>query len=184
LFGVDDDAIGAVVMNLMIVEPSSSPGWLAVKPTDTAPVTSLIGWYQAGVAVRVANQALVTPDQDAGTAADFWIQTSVPTHVIVDISGAFLAPEATALDTDVIQGLVNCSAGQVCGGTITCGAGYKLTGGGAGMASWVNGFDITFNSPLIGALDNTQAWRCEALNSTGAAREFYCTAICSRVPGR
>ena len=182
IFGVDDDAIGAVVMNVTVIEPSSAPGWLAVRPAQSPDPSALVAW--ATTNVRAANQGILTTDHQAGVAQEFWIQSSLPAHVIVDISGAFLAPGATALDTTIVQGAVPCVNGAVCMATAACPGGYRLTGGGAGAGAWVNGFDIYYNAPAIGAVPNTQDWLCQARNQSGSDQTFYCTAICSRTPGR
>jgi hypothetical protein len=88
-------------MNVTIVDPSTSPGFLAIKPTAAAPTTSLINWYEAGPAVQAANQGIVTIDQDVPTAAEFVIVASGPVHVIVDIFGAFIAPQWGTIATNV-----------------------------------------------------------------------------------
>jgi len=184
IFGVDDDAIGALVMNVLVLEPSSAPGWLAVRPVQSDDPSTLVGW--ATTNVRVANQGIVTPDHQPGVAQEFWIQTSLPAHVIVDISGAFVAPEATAVETTFAQTPVVCPAGQFCSTGATCPAGWSLTGGGLGLGAFVAGFDIVWNGP--GRTDaagfNPQLWICQASNGSPSPQNMYCTAVCTRTPGR
>ena len=186
LFGVtDDDAIGAVAMNVTIVNTATAPGWLAVKPTQAAPVSSWLNWYQAGPTVQTANMGIATPD-GTGIATDFWIQTYDAAHVIVNLAGAFMAPEATAVQTTFVQTAYPCPSSQFCSTTATCPAGYALTGGGLGLGVFVAGFDIVWNGP--GRTDvpgfNPQMWVCQAANGSPSGQTMYCTATCARIPGR
>ena len=183
IFGVDDDAIGALVMNVTVLEPSSAPGWLAVRPVQSTDPSALIAW--ATTNVRAANQAIVTPDHQAGVVQEFWIQTSLPAHVVVDISGAFLAPAATALDQYVVGESETCASGADCSLVPTCPAGYRLTGGGLGVETQVPGMDVIWDGPnTYGGNANEPDWYCRVRNNTGGSRTFYCFAVCSRTPGR
>ena len=87
--GASGDAIGAIAANLTIVSPALAPGFLAVKPTAGAPLSSLLNWYQAGPSVQVANAGIF---QTANGVANFTIQTSASTEVIMDLLGAFIEP--------------------------------------------------------------------------------------------
>lgn len=81
----------AVAMNVTIVDPQAAPGFLAVKPTLAAPISSLLNWYQSGPSVQIANQSIVSMDV-SGSAAGFVVQTSADVHVIIDLFGIFLSP--------------------------------------------------------------------------------------------
>ena len=177
LFGVGDDAFGALAMNVTIVSPASAPGWLAIKPTTTAATSSWLNWYQAGGSVAVANQGIVTPDRsEAGS--EFWVYTSAAAHVLVDIFGAFLAPEATTLAVMNATSAVSCANNSDCAVDAPCPVVWTLTGGGYLVDAYVSGFHVVGSRGLAGV------WRCEARNESGATRTLGCYAICARVPGR
>lgn len=173
-FGVSGDAIGALAANLTIVSPTSAGEFLAVKPTEASPLSSLINWYEAGPAVQLANAAIF---QTANGVNNFVIQTSGTTHVIMDILGAFIEPEATALQTQVMTAVLdipNNDTGIL--STPDCPLGYTLTGGGCG-------------TDLIGhRLENTEpldtVWSCVSHNLSGETSVLTAHAICARVPGR
>ncbi len=117
LFGVGQDEFGAIAMNVTIVDPSVAPGFLAIKPTAAAGTTSLVNWYEAGASVQAANQGVITIDQGVATADEFVIQTSAPVHAIVDIFGAFIAPQwgtvATTVDFAGIVPSASCVQGPM-----------------------------------------------------------------------
>lgn len=96
--GASGDVIGGIAANLTIVGPLIAPGFLAVKPTAAAPVSSLLNWYEAGAGVQLANAGIF---QTVNGVDNFVIQTSATTHAIMDLLGAFIAPQATALQTSV-----------------------------------------------------------------------------------
>ena len=174
VFGVaDDEQIGALAMNVTIVDPSVAPGFAAVKPTAAAPLTSLINWYEAGPTVQAANQGIVSTNQAAGTTTNFVIQTSAAVHVIVDLFGAFIEPQATALQTTSTTATVNVAAG---GGwnsasAAACPAGYVQTG----VLCSTSGFNTLLT-------DNTNF--CGMRNNEGSIQTVTMTRLCARIPGR
>ncbi len=94
--------IAALAMNVTLVDTSTAgaPGVVAIKPTAAAPTSSLLNWSQQGPDVQVANQGVVSLDSNSlGQDEEFVIQTSGAVHIIVDLFGAFILPQATPLDT-------------------------------------------------------------------------------------
>jgi hypothetical protein len=183
LFGVGENQFGGIAMNVTVVAPVVPAGYAAIKPTLASPVVSLVNWYTAGPGVSVANQGILTMDQ-SGALEEFFVETSSAVNVIIDIFGAFVAPEATALDTVIVRNTDACASAASCSVTATCPAGYRLTGGGASVLAFTNGFDIIWDAPSTSAGANNQEWLCQAQNASGASRTFYCTAVCARTPGR
>jgi len=188
IFGLDDSEIPALVMNMTIVYPTTAPGHLTIKPTLSAPTTSWMNWYSAGPNVQLANMGIATLDMadDDSDQNEFWMETRNPVNVVVDISGAFLPPEATAVETSVSQSTFICPAGQFCSTDAVCPAGWSLTGGGLGLGAFVAGFDIVWNGP--GRIDvpgfDAQIWKCQAANASATSQTMYCSAVCTRTPGR
>lgn len=180
LFGVSEGAIGNLAMNVTIVSPAIAPGFAAVKPTTTAPITSLVNWYEAGPVVQSANQGIVTLDQGAATE-EFFVQTSATVHVVLDIFGAFLAPHATPLQVVTTEASVSVSTGNSWDIiTPICPAGFTLAGGGHDSNPPATSIFIWQSSPHFGGT----AWQCRGLNQSGGTISVTCTARCARVPGR
>lgn len=182
-FGTSDDEIGALAMNLTIIDPAIAPGFAAAKPTPSAPLSSQANWYEVGPTVQAANQGAITMDMSAADP-EFVVQTSATVHVIVDIFGAFLAPEATALEVvsvrenwSILSPLLDFDE------TATCPAGYAITGGGYAHTTGVLGGVLVFEN----ARDGTDhGWRCRGISLSVLPLNFsgFCEAICARTPGR
>jgi hypothetical protein len=177
LFG-DEDQIAALAVNVTIVDPAVAPGFVAVKPELSAPTSSLVNWYQAGPTVQAANQAVVRTLQDAGVSAEFFIQSSAPVHVVVDLFGVFMLPEATALDVVSVRTPWTSQGSFFT--TADCPAGYTITGGGWRQHS--GSFNPPANVTELSAHENN-GWGC-FINAGGQEKSGYCEAICARVPGR
>ena len=178
LFAAGENQFGALAINVTVNDTSTagSPGFLAAKPRADSPVTSLLNWFQSAVGVQVANMGIVTTDQ-TGDANEFFIQTSGAVHVIVDIFGAFIEPQATALQIVSVAG-ANAAIGANANVNLpaaNCPAGYSVTGGGADVDS--------FAVHLVESRQAGNGWVC-AVQNTGGASAGNCTATCARVPGR
>lgn len=182
LFGVNENSFGGIAMNMTIVDPTDAPGFGAIKPTAASPVTSLINWYQSGASVQAANQGIVTMDQ-TGAAPEFVIQTSGAVHVIIDIFGAFIAPNATPLDCLAPTAL---QASYVTANNVTtgylysleCPATHTITGGACYSSS-----NPTYML-ATGTSSNQLQWFCQVRNLSGVDTTTYVWARCCRVPGR
>ena len=177
LFGVSENDFGALAVNVTVVSPGDAPGFLAVKPTAAAPTTSLLNWYQSGANVQVANAGLVTLDQSSA-ADEFVIQTSGSAQVIVDIFGAFIAPNATALEiVEKVSAGVTIAAGSTSTQTTpACDAGYSILGGGCSMSN--------FDGRVVTTRTLANSHFCSFRNEGGGTVEGIAYARCGRVPGR
>ena len=122
--------LGGFAANLTIVSPAVAPGFAAIKPRQNSPVSSLINWYEAGAGVQAANAGIFTTDYLA-LGTPFVIQTSAPTHALLDLLGFFVPPEVTPLQTTFVSAsTVTASGGNGLVETPACPAGFSLTGGG------------------------------------------------------
>jgi hypothetical protein len=176
-FGVTNASqIGALAMNVTIVDTSSAgaPGFLAVKPSAASPTTSLLNWYQAAAAVQIANQGVVTLDQASGT--EFVIETSGAVHVVVDIFGAFVEPQATAIQTIRFSADQSNPAGSYRTLSLGCPAPYSVLGG--GCETFDRGHFINTSQFF------NESWSCAAKNHNGFASLLRVYVICGTVPGR
>ena len=178
LFGVANaDEIPAAVINVTLIDPTIAPGFVAIKPNALSTISSINNWYETGPFVQNSNTAVASIEQDLAAAEEFVIQTSAPVHVITDIFGAFLPPQATSLQQTFPTGSVVIPSGQF--GSVTtpaCPAGYVITGGQCSSSE---------NKPeLTDTFISNGGWQCGARNTGGGTLTVTATAICSRVPGR
>jgi hypothetical protein len=157
-----------------------APGFLAVKPTPASPTSSLLNWYQAGPNVQAANAGIFQSDRGTSdVVTDFVIQTSASTHVIMDLLGFFIAPEATALQTiDATGAFVPLLAGGQ-SNTVSpnCPAGYAVTGGSCQATEY--GMELVTSVKF-----SSSAWFCSYRNTSGVDAMMRADAHCARVPGR
>ncbi|MGH9202238.1 MAG: hypothetical protein ACRD2A_13500, partial [Vicinamibacterales bacterium] len=158
--GASGDAIGAISANLTIVGPAAAPGFLAVKPTANSPVSSLVNWYQAGPTVQLANAGIF---QTVNGLDNFLIQTSTTTHVLMDILGAFIRPEATALQQTIVQDSVPGPSGaEGFNASPNCPAGFTLTGGGCFTDVFLHDTEATYPG-------SSTSWQCSSNNASAIA---------------
>jgi hypothetical protein len=178
---IDDNSVGGLAMNVTIFDTSSTapPGFLAVRPAGSTNVTSLLNWYVQGPFVQDANYAIVTMDQSPA-ANEFEILASAPVHVIVDLFGAFVAPNATALDCVTLYNVSATSVsagGENCANPPACPASYTVTSplfskGGANDGLVVS--QMNLNLPGLQVCGR----------ATLGAASFTAGVQCCRVPGR
>lgn len=178
IFGVANaDEVPAAVINVTLIDTTIAPGFVAIKPNALSTISSINNWYDVGQFVQNSNTAIASIEQDLAVADEFVIQTSAPVHVITDIFGVFLPPEATALEQAFPSASVVIPSGQF-GFVVTpaCPAGFVITGG--QCASSENKPELTDTKIESGG------WYCGARNTGGGVLSVTATAICSRVPGR
>jgi hypothetical protein len=177
LLGVSNaNQIGALAMNVTIVDTSTAgtPGFVAVKPNAASPTTSLLNWYQAGTSVQVANQGVVTLDQASGT--EFVIETSGAVHVIVDVFGAFVEPQATAIETVRTVQVADVPPGSFGSASAICPGGYSLLSVGCETDDPDNVISRLFSF--------SNSADCSTRNTGSLTTQVSAHAVCGRVPGR
>lgn len=178
LFGVaTGDDVPAAIINVTLIDTTIAPGFVAIKPTAQAQISSLVNWYEVGESVQNSNTAIATMEQDLLIADEFVIQTPAPVQVILDIFGVFLPPQATGLEQTFPTNSVVVASGQF--GSVTspaCPAGFSITGGQC---------SAPLDKPeLTETKIESGGWFCGARNTGGGNLILTATAICSRVPGR
>jgi hypothetical protein len=153
-------------------------GNLRTYPTGGSIPTASVVTYTGGVSIAsgtitasctACTDELTVRNQGAGT-----------THVVVDVTGYFVAPEATRLGCQTAVADVSLAAGVGSTGiaTATCPTGYAPTGGG--------GYEGTSGATiLISKVDIGGSYvYCRLVNNTSSAVTAECQARCCRVPGR
>jgi hypothetical protein len=195
-----DDQIAALAVNIAIVDTSQgAPGFLGIRPAGATQVTALANWSAASPSTQDSNAAIIALDQ-TGLMDEFEIFASSPVHTIIDLLGAFTAPQATVLECPTFVSQPGGSAtGDIAPGSskifsAVCGAGYRLTGGacnyfttaGVGPTETDNKVIMNRASQPFDAV--TQTWEnryiCQMTNNDTIVWRGQARAICCRVPGR
>lgn len=163
-------SFAAAVINFTVVTPSAA-GYITAFPyLTTQPLAATVN-YNAGD-IR-GNLAIVKLDQGP-SASELSVYTWSQTHLVGDIVGYFITPEATALQCqDTANTIVSVGAGSTTNVTApACPAGYTQTATNCESASW--------QMPFVFARGGT----CSAQNNGGSAAELRASRTCCRVPGR
>jgi hypothetical protein len=180
---IDDNSVGGLAMNVAIFDTSAAapPGFLGARPAGSTNLTSLLNWDVSSPFWQDSNYAIITMDQSP-LVNEFEFFTSSAVHVIVDLFGAFIAPNATALDCVT---LYNASATNVvanseaCANPPACPAPYTVTSplfskGGATNDGLVIS-QMNLNLPGLQVCGRA---------TLGVGASFTAGVQCCRVPGR
>lgn len=163
-------SFAAVAVNLTVVNPSGA-GYITAYPVGTTQPTAATVNYAAGAIV--GNLAIVRLDQ--GSAAnEMNIYSFAQTHVVGDIVGYFINPQATALDcVDTAPVVVSVNAGSTANASsAACPAGYTPTA--------TNCESTTWQMPFVFFKSGT----CSAQNNSASTASLRASRTCCRVPGR
>ena len=163
-------SFAAAAINLTVVFPTGS-GWITAFPFGTTqPNASNVNYVAGDV---VANLATVALDQGA-SANELSVYTFAQTHLVGDIVGYFINPQATALQCVEVDGTVLNLAAGAAGNAFagTCAAGYTAV--------------ETQCRPSIFGMRVAGSWtsHCNMVNDSASAGTVTATARCCRVPGR
>ena len=163
-------SFAAAAINLTVVFPTGS-GWITAFPFGTTQPNASNVNYAAGDVV--ANLATVALDQGA-SANELSVYTFAQTHLVGDIVGYFINPQATALECVEVDGTVLNLAAGAAGNAFagTCTAGYTAV--------------ETQCRPSIFGMRVAGSWtsHCNMVNDSASAGTVTATARCCRVPGR
>jgi hypothetical protein len=163
-------SFAAAVINLTVVSPTGS-GWITAFPFGTPqPNASNVNYVPGDI---VANVSTVALDQGA-SANEMSVYTFAQTHLVGDIVGYFINPQATALQCVEIDGTVLNLAAGAAGNAFagTCTAGYT--------AVETQCRPSTFGVRVAGSWTS----HCNVVNDSASPATVTATARCCRVPGR
>jgi hypothetical protein len=183
LTGVDENSIGALAMNVAIFDTSAAapPGFLGARPAGSTNLTSLLNWDVSSPFWQDSNYGIITMDQTP-LANEFEFFTSSDVHVIVDLFGAFIAPNATALDCVT---LYNGSAtlvlanSEACANPPSCPATYTVTSPLFSKGGATNDGLVVSQMNL-----NLPGLQVCGRSTLGVSASFTAGVQCCRVPGR
>ncbi|WP_345295452.1 hypothetical protein [Luteimonas vadosa] len=165
----------AVVMNVTTTE-SHSGGYITVYPYNAPqPFAASLN-----VVIGGDNGNEIIVKQTLGQSFDFSIFSAVPTHVVGDVAGYFMAPTATAMECQQVDGPLTTSIPSGSQTTLraTCPSGFAATGG--GTKSFGSG-TLTVHSSFP---ESTSIWQVKVARTGGSSVDGQAVAQCCRVPGR
>lgn len=166
----------AVVMNVTVVNPTNGPGNIKLFPYGaSAPTTASVNFAKSQI---VGNELIVK--QTLGQPFDFTAISNFNTHVVIDVAGYFMAPEATALDCQVVIGDVSAVAPDdgsfIVVSAATCPAGTTRTS----LECYQTGSAIS----STGIWTSTSCGFRDAKPGDGSTSTGRAYSRCCRVPGR
>ena len=161
----------AVAINVTAVTPVAN-GYATVYPFNTTqPLSSNVNYYTS---ITAAN-GVIAQIPNPLASFDFTIYSNAQSHYVVDISGYFAPPLATALQcVETANTIVN---NIPAGGTANavapvCATGYTQTATNCESSDWLVPF-VFFHHGT-----------CSARNNSTAVQEIRASRTCCRVPGR
>lgn len=172
-------SFAAAVINFVTVNPSGA-GYITAFPfLATQPLAATLNYTVGSV---VANSAIVSLDQGA-SPNELSVYTLAQTHLVADITGYFINPQATQLDcVEVTSAGVDIAAGGTgTQSTANCPIGYEITGGGCSSSTF-DGKIVT--SRTIENSPTSQSHFCAFRNQGAGTASFVAYGRCCRVPGR
>ena len=175
--GLPENA-AALLVKVTAVNPINL-GFLTAYPTGDARPLSASLTYASNASVT-SNESLFKLCRPA-CASQFTIYANAQAHVVVDVEGYFMEPEATPIECAVAQQTGNLDLlSGIQSRSVTCPAGYAATGGGCGGPL---GIGVSNSQPLLSA-GQPVGWRCDLVGSLLSVISYQVNATCCRVPGR
>jgi hypothetical protein len=169
-------SFAAAVINFTVVTPSTG-GFVTAHPFGAArPLAATVN-YAAGD-IR-GNLAVVRLDQ-GDDADEMSVYSFAQTHLVADIVGYYIEPQATALDCieEVSTDVTVAANGFATATSASCPTGYSVTGGGCSMSDFGGRVVTTRSFPIAGN------HFCAFANQTAAAIVGTAYVNCCRTPGR
>lgn len=166
----------AAVINFTAVTPAAA-GYITAYPFGGArPLAATVNYVAGDIR---GNLAVVKLNQD-DASQDLSLYTYAQTHVVADLVGYYIHPQATALDCTEVSSLPTVVNAGAFGSVLspTCPSGYVMTGGGCSMSS----FDGRLVTSRI--VTDAEAYYCAFNNQGTAANQGVAYGRCCRTPGR
>lgn len=167
----------AITVKLTAVRPPVD-GFLTAFPFgETQPLASSLNYTQGLISSDESHVRLCRP----ACASGFNVFSFGESDVVIDVTGYFAEPEATALDCTVAQQAGNLDLlGGLQARSVNCPVGYSATGGGCGGPL---GIGISNSQPLLSG-GAPVGWRCDLVGSLLSVISYQVSATCCRIPGR
>jgi hypothetical protein len=173
-------SFAAAAINFTVVFPAGG-GFLTAYPLlESRPLSSTMDYDGGGLRSTLA---IVKLDQGA-SANEINVYAHSTTHLVADIVGYFINPQATPLECiEMVSAGGNITAGSFgTQSTPTCTAGYTITGGGCSMSTF-DGRVVTSRS-IVNTGGTSQTHFCAFRNEGANTIEGVAYSRCCRTPGR
>jgi len=164
----------ALSLNVTVVEPGGR-GFATAYPAHVVRPTASTVNYEPGV--NLSNESIVR----LSPGLEFRVYSRRSIDLVVDVTGYFIMPQATALQCLTETANVTIAAGATGFVDAACPGWYTMTGGGC---LWQG---AAFAGPVHAAFPGnvaSQTYTCQARNETATARPLIARVRCCRVPGR
>jgi len=163
-------SFAAAVINFTVVTPTAA-GYITAFPyLATQPLAATVNYTTGDIR---GNLATIQLDQGA-SASEMSVYTFAQTHLVADIVGYFINPQATAIQcVDTADTITAVAAGATANSVAPlCPAGYTQTATNCESSTWQMPF-VYFNGGT-----------CSAQNNSASAASLRSSRTCCRVPGR
>ena len=169
--------VSAVTVKVTASNPILN-GYLTVFPSNEArPLASSLNYIANVDTSNESHFRLCRPS----CPTQFSVYTLFQSNVVIDVSGYFIEPEATALDCTVAQQTGNLDLlSGLQARSVSCPAGYTATGGGCGGPL---GIGVSNSRPIVTA-GEPSGWACDLVGSLLSVISYQVNATCCRTPGR
>lgn len=163
-------SFAAAAINFTVVTPSSAGYMTAFPFGGTQPLASTVNYTAGSI---VGNLSIVQLDQGAA-ANELSIYSFAQTHVVADIVGYYINPQATAIQcVDTADTVTVVAAGATANSVApACPAGYTQTTTNCESSTW--------QMPFVYFSGGT----CSAQNNSASSANLRSSRTCCRVPGR
>lgn len=169
--------VSALSVKITSVLPSAD-GYFTAYPFDQAkPLASSLNYVGGMILSDESHVRLCRP----ACPSEFNVYSYAQSEIVIDVTGYFIEPEATALDCTIAQ---ESGSLALLGGLqtkfVNCPTDYTATGGGCGG---VLGVGISNSEPNVVA-GQPVGWKCDLVGSLLSVLGYQVNATCCRVPGR
>ncbi|RDZ28873.1 hypothetical protein [Lysobacter silvisoli] len=169
--------VSALTVKITSVFPTGN-GYFTAYPFDEAkPLASSLNYTTGMILSDESHIRLCRP----ACPSEFNVYSFAQSEVVIDVTGYFIEPEATAIDCTIAQesgSLALLSGLQT--KDVQCPTGYTATGGGCGG---VLGIGISNSQPMV-VSGQPVGWQCDLVGSLLSVLGYQVNATCCRVPGR
>jgi len=172
--------MGAIAINIAIVDPGFFPGFFGARPFGSTNSTSLVNWYESGATVQLSNAGIVTTTQSLTTEEIEFFGTS--THYVVDVLGVFAAPTSTPLDCvtgTLTQTAVNSTTRDYSLQASGCPTGYGIVSNSCNAIG-----DLASVRQAGGGVVTAADARCIGRYEGASSATIINVPWCCRLPGR
>ena len=169
--------VSAVTVKLTSVRPPADGFFTAFPFDEMQPLASSLNYTAGLISSDESHVRLCRPACPSG----FSVFSQAQSNIVIDVTGYFIEPEATALECTVAQNSGNLDLlGGLQARSVNCPADYTATGGGCGGPL---GIGVSNSRPVVVG-GSPVGWQCDLVGSLLSIISYQVSATCCRVPGR